>query len=155
MAVVQRRAVLRLWPSYALAAPWLILRAVHGLGSDIADSHALARLAARLRIAPHIGAYLAAHLYQPWFWMALLIGVMIMPKTGERFVLLVTTLQLAVYAAAYFMTPYDVRWHIGTSWPRLTEQAAVPLTFVVFLTLAEIVCRGEDARNAEARSEQQ
>jgi hypothetical protein len=155
IAVVQRRAALRLWPAYAIAAPWLILRAVHALGSDMAGNHALARLAARVRFAPQIGAYLAAHLYQPWFWMALLIGVVMMPKKRERFVLLVTALQLALYAGAYFVTPYEVRWHIGTSWPRLTEQVAVPITFVVFLALAEIVCRGEDARNAEARSEQQ
>ena len=147
--------ILRLWPSYALAAPWLLLRAAHSLGTDIASDHAVARLMARLRFAPQILDYLATHLYQPWFWMAILVGLLFVPKKSEGFVLLVTALQLAVYAAAYFVTPYDVRWHVGTSWSRLTEQVAVPITFVVFLALAEIVRRGEDARNAEARSEQQ
>ena len=152
--LLHRKAVLRLWPSYALAAPWLVLRAVHALPTDIASDHAPARLAVRLRFAPQILDYLATHLYQQWFWIIILAGLLIIPKKGEAFVLLVTALQLAVYAAAYFVTPYDVRWHVGTSWPRLTEQVAVPITFVVFLGLAEIISRRDDARHAEARSEQ-
>ena len=68
---------------------------------------------------------------------------------------MVTTMQLLFYVATYLATPHDARWHIATSWPRLTEQIAVPIAFVVFLALAEIVRRGEDARDAEARSEQQ
>jgi len=147
--------ILRLWPAYALAAPWLILRATHTLASDIAGSDAPARLLARLRFTPQILGELAARLYHPWFWVVILAGVILMPRKDERFVLLVTAIQLAFYIGSYFVTPYDVRWHIGTSWPRLTEQIAVPIAFVVFLALAEIVGRGEDARDAEARSEQQ
>jgi hypothetical protein len=153
--VLVRGRVARLWPSYALAVPWLILRAWHSLGSDIAGSHAAARLAARLRFTPQILGYLATKLYHPWFWIAILIGVMIIKPRREPFVLLVTAIQLLFYVASYFVTPYDVRWHIGTSWPRLTEQIAVPITFAVFLALAEIVSRRDDARDAEARSEQQ
>jgi len=149
------RMLFRLWPSYALAAPWLILRAMHTLGSDIVGSHAAARLVARLRFTPQILGYLATKLYHPWFWVAILVGVILMPRVRERFVLLVTAIQVVFYISSYFATPYDVRWHIGTSWPRLTEQIAVPIAFVVFLALAEIVRRGEDARDAEARSEQQ
>ena len=154
VALLRRRAALRLWPSFALAAPWLLLRAVHALPTDIASDHALARFAARLPFAPQILVYLGAHLYQQWFWLAVLMALLLVPKKGEAFVLLVTALQLAVFAAAYFVTPFEVRWHIGTSWPRLTEQVAVPVTFVVFLALAEITYRRDDARDVQARSEQ-
>jgi len=153
--LLQRKMVVRLWPAWVLAAPWLILRAAHSLGSDMVANDAAARLVARLHVAPQILAYLGAKLYHPWFWVAIAIGVIVIRPARERFVLLVTAIQLAVYVASYFITPYDVRWHIGTSWPRLTEQIAVPITFVVFLALAEIISHRDDARDAEARSEQQ
>jgi hypothetical protein len=153
--LLRRPAALRLWPSYALAAPWLILRTMHALQNDVTGEGPLARFAARLHFAPRILDYLATNLYQPWFWTAILVALLIIPRKTEAFVLLVTALQLAVYASAYFVTPHDIRWHVDTSWSRLTEQVAVPITFVVFLALAEIACRGEDARNAEARFEQQ
>jgi hypothetical protein len=154
IALLRRRAVLRLWPSFALVVPWLVLRVAHGLQNDITRDNVLGRLAVRLRLAPKILDYLATHLAQPWFWMAILAALIIIPRKSEAFVLLVTALQLAVYAAAYFVTPYDVRWHVDSSWPRLSEQIALPIAFVVFLALAEIACRGEDARDVQARSEQ-
>jgi hypothetical protein len=155
IALLSRRHIVRLWPSYALALPWLILRALHTLPTDIVGGGAAARLAVRLRFTPQILGYLGEKLYHPWFWIALLAGVLVMPRRREHFVLLVTAIQLVFYVASYFVTPYDVRWHIGTSWPRLTEQIAVPITFAVFLALAEIIARRDDARDAEARSEQQ
>jgi hypothetical protein len=153
--LLSRRSALRLWPAYALAAPWLILRAVHALPTDMASNHPLLRLMLRLRFTPQILDYLATHVYRPWFWVVILVGLLVIPKKREGFVLAVSALQLAAYVVAYFLTPYGVRWHIDTSWMRLTEQIALPVTFVVFLGLAEIACRGEDARDAEARSEQQ
>jgi hypothetical protein len=155
LLILHRRMLLRLWPAYALVVPWLILRALHTLPSDIVGGGALPRLAARLPVAPQIFLTLGQKLYHPWFWIALLIGVALMRRERERFVLLVTAIQAVFYTTSYFVTPYDVRWHIGTSWPRLTEQIAAPVTFVVFLALAEMARRGEDARDAEARSEQQ
>src|SRR5262249_3870262 len=153
--LLHRKFVVRLWPAYALAAPWVVLRAVHAFGSDVVGEHPVGQLLARLRFAPQILTYLGAKLYHPWFWIAIVAGVIVMRPARERFVLMVTAVQLAFCVASYFVTPYDVRWHVGTSWPRLTEQIAVPITFVVFVALAEIVRRGEDARDAEARSEQQ
>src|SRR5205823_11881867 len=64
--------ILKLWPAYALAGPWLILRAVHGLGSDITGSHAAVRAVSRLRVAPQILAALVQGLYHPSFWIAVL-----------------------------------------------------------------------------------
>ncbi len=146
-----------LWPAYAFAAPWLLLRASHALPTDIVGGSAVSRLLARLPYAHQILAFLAARLYEPWFWVAVLAGILIVPAASrlrERFVLLVTAIQLVFYVAAYFTTPHDVRWHVLTSWPRLTGQIALPVTFAVFLMLANSLRGGEDAPHAEARPDQ-
>jgi hypothetical protein len=139
LVVVRRRDVLRLWPSALLAAPWLILRAMHVLPTDIVGNSATSRVLARLPHAGEILMFLARRLYEPWFWIALLAGLIIVPGTivfRERFVLIVTAIQLAFYIASYFATPHEVAWHVLTSWSRLTDQIAIPITVVVFLALA-------------------
>jgi hypothetical protein len=151
------RKVIRLWPAAVIVAPWLLLRATHALATDITGGSAAARLLYRARFAPQMLAFLASHLFERWFWVALLAGIVIVPaarRARERFVLLATATQLAIYIAAYFATPHDARWHIVTSWPRLTGQVAVPVTFVVLLMLAQTVQRGNHAPHAEARSDQ-
>ena len=73
------------------------------------------------------------------FWIALLAGVIMVPGTivaRERFVLMVTAIQLAFYIGSYFATPHEVAWHVVTSWSRLTDQIAIPITVVLFLALA-------------------
>ncbi|HXH39942.1 MAG TPA: hypothetical protein VNN08_15030 [Thermoanaerobaculia bacterium] len=152
-----RAAVRHLWPAYLLAAPWLLLRAMHTLPTDIAGGSAVSRLLARLPYAHQILAYLAAKLYEPWFWVAILAGILIAPAAArrrERFVLLVTAIQLVFYILAYLTTPHDLRWHVLTSWSRLTGQIALPITFSVFLMLANSLRRGEDAPHAEARPDE-
>jgi hypothetical protein len=149
--------LMKLWPAYALAAPWLLLRAVHTLPTDIAGGSVASRLLARLPYAHEILAFLAARLYEPWFWVAVLAGILIAPAAArrrERFVLLVTVIQVVFYVLAYLATPNNVRWHVLTSWSRLTGQIAVPITFVVFLMLANSLRRGEDAPHAEAGSDE-
>jgi hypothetical protein len=152
-----RKRVVHLWPAYALAAPWLLLRAAHSLPTDIVGGSAASRLAGRLPVAHRIIVFLALHLYQPGFWIAILFGILIATAAArhrERFVLLVTLIQLAIFVAAYFATPNEVQWHIVTSWPRLTRQIALPITFSVFLMLANSLRRGQDAPHAEARSDE-
>jgi hypothetical protein len=144
-------------PAYMLAIPWLLLRAVHALPTDIAGGSAISRLLARLPYAHQIIAFLAEHLYKPWFWVTLLIGILLAPalvRRRERFVLLVTAIQVVFYVAAYLTTPHNLRWHVMTSWSRLTAQIAVPITVSVFLMLANSLRRGEDAPHAEARSDE-
>jgi len=144
-------------PAFALAAPWLILRAAHTLPTDIAGGSAFSRLLARLPYAHQILAFLAARLYEPWFWVAILAGILIAPAAARRrehFVFIVTAIQLVFYVAAYLSTPHNLRWHVLTSWSRLTGQIAVPITFAVFLMLANSLRRGEDAEHAGARSDQ-
>ena len=71
----------------------------------------------------------------------------------ERFIVIVTFLQIATYIATYFVTPNDVTWHIMTSWQRLTRQVQLPITVVCVMLLAQFVSGGEDAPHAEARSD--
>lgn len=151
------RKIVRLWPAALVAAPWLLLRATHTLATDIAGGSALSRVLFRLKFTPQILQFLGSHLYDRWFWVALLAGLVIVPqalRARERFVLLVTAIQLAIYVAAYFATPHDARWHIVTSWSRLTVQIAVPVTVVVMLMLAQSFGRKDDSPHAEARPDE-
>jgi hypothetical protein len=148
LLLVRPRAILRLWPSLALAAPWLILRATHTLPTDIVGGSAMSRLLARLPNGGMILLYLARHLYEPWFWITVLAGVMILPlslRRREAFVLLATGIQLAFYIGSYFVTPRDLRWHVATSWSRLTDQIAIPITVAVFLALANYAASGQES----------
>jgi hypothetical protein len=147
----------KLAPAYVLAAPWLILRAAHTLPTDIVEGSTVSRFLARLPHAHQILMFLAEQLYAPWFWVAVLIGVLLAPAAArrrERFVVLVTAIQCLFFVAVYFITPNSLRWHVLSSWPRLTVQIAVPITFAVFLMLANSLRPEEDARHAEARSDE-
>lgn len=150
-------AVRHLWPAYALVAPWLLLRAMHALPTDLASGSAVSRLLARLPHAHQILVFLGAQLHEPWFWVALLIGILAVPAAARRreaFVLLATAIQIAFYVGAYLTTPNDLRWHVMTSWWRLTGQVAIPITFAVFLMLANSLRGSEDAPHAEARPDE-
>ncbi|HKS23768.1 MAG TPA: hypothetical protein VJZ76_13285 [Thermoanaerobaculia bacterium] len=147
ISIVDARRVVRLWPAAAIALPWLVLRALHRLPSDVVSGSLVERVAAHASEAGTIFKLLVRSSYQPWLWAAMLFGFLVVPMASrERFVLLATLFQLLVYIAVYFATPHDVAWHIRTSWTRLTLQVAPPLAFAVMIELA---------RHAEARSEQQ
>lgn len=152
------RRLFRLWPAAALAAPWLVLRATHSLATDIAGGSVLSRVLYRIRIAPQILGFLSARLDEPWFWVAVTASVLIVPATlrrRESFVLVATAIQLLFFVGAYFATPNDLRWHVATSWSRLTAQVAAPITFSAVLMLADFVFARKNASDAEARLGQQ
>ena len=154
LLLVRPRAVARLWPAFLLAAPWLILRATHTLQTDIVSGSAISRVLYRLPYAADILMFVARKLYEPWFWATVLAGVLIVPvamRRREAFVLLVTLIQVVFYVGSYFATPHDLRWHVATSWSRLTDQIAIPITFAVFLMLAQYAARVEESPDAEAR----
>jgi hypothetical protein len=147
------RRVVRFWPAAAIALPWLVLRALHDLPTDVVSGSIASRLLARLPEAGKIFAILNADLHEPWFWAALLLGIVAAPFVvwrRERFVLLACLFQLVIYVGVYFGTPRELTWHIVTSWPRLTVQIAAPLTYTVMIALANTLRE----TNAEARSEQ-
>ena len=148
VVVLKRNALWRLWPTAAIAAPWLLLRATHALPTDIVEGSVIARVLFRLRATPVIARLLAADLVAPWVWLLLLAGIAVaVRRRREAFVFIVTFVQLAFYIGSYYATPHDPRWHIVTSWPRLVMQLAIPVTVAVLSMLA-ISFR----ENAEARS---
>jgi len=156
VALVARKWLLRLWPSIVIAAPWMVLRAFHHLPTDLAEGNVAARVIAHLRTLHVTLLDLALSLYNPVLWCALLATIVLLPSSWrrrERFVLLVVGIQLAFYLASYLVTPHDVHWHIGTSWPRLTRHVHIPLIVVTVFGLANWLSGGEDAAHAEARSE--
>jgi hypothetical protein len=153
VVATSRPRFLKLIPAYALAAPWLILRALHTLPTDIVEGSTISRLLARLPYAHQILLFLAEQLTRPWFWIAILIGILVGPaalRNRERLLFLVTAIQCLFFVVVYFITPNDLRWHVQSSWPRLTAQLAVPITFAVFLMLANSLLPEEDAPHAEA-----
>jgi hypothetical protein len=134
--------VKKLWPAYALAAPWMVIRAIHSLPTDLAGGDVMSRLADRLTSTYSILALLAARLNQRWAWMALLVALLAVPVAAivrERFVFYVTAIQLVFLVGAYFVTPLSVEWHVFASWQRITPQLAVPISFVVAMMLVEAV----------------
>ncbi len=149
--------LLRLAPAYILAIPWLLLRATHALPTDIAGGSAASRLMARLPYAHQILGFLMAKLYQPWLWVAVLVGILLAPSVArrrERFVFFVTGIQFFFYVGAYLSTPHNLRWHVLSSWPRLTGQIALPIAFVVLVMLANSLQASQDAPHAEARPDE-
>jgi hypothetical protein len=139
----------RLWPAAAIALPWVVLRIAHRFPTDIASGSFITRAVERLHVIGPIASSLVRHLAVPYLWIAMLIAILV-ARPRERFIFVAFVLQLLVYIAVYFGTPWDVEWQIATSWPRLTFQLATPLLVVVMLTLA----RTYDLAHAEARSQQ-
>jgi hypothetical protein len=156
IAVAAPRRLLRLWPAGALIAPWMLLRAAHALPTDIASGSLLGRFFDRLGHAGDVAAILWHALVDPWSWLILIVTFVIVPKAlrRERFLVVVTAVQLLFYVATYFVTPHDLKWHVMTSWSRLTQQVQLPITVACVLLLAQLLVRGEDAPHAEARQQQ-
>lgn len=144
------RQVWRLWPAFALALPWLVLRVVYRLPSDVVSGSLDARVAAHL---PQLGVILREldeHLVTPWLFVAILFAILVgRERSRERFVLLAVAMQLAMDFATYLVTPNDLVWHIATSWDRVSAQFLVPLTYAA----AMLVARSFDTLpgHAEAR----
>lgn len=140
MAINWRRA-LRLWPSIALAAPWLMMRAAHALPTDIARGGVLERVTQRMSSPFAVLTALDELLADRWLWIAILATLMIVPRaiSRERFIVTTTAVQLAIYVAVYFATPNETAMHIATSWDRLTRQVQLPITVVCVLLLAEML----------------
>ena len=133
------RRIVWLWPSVAIAAPWLIMRRVQGLRADLTQGGIFARAVEHLRDPLPILRALAEHPPgRPLFWagilLALLVGVRRLPR--ERFLALALVLQLLAFVAAYVVTPHDVSWHIRWSWERIVMQLAPALVFLAVVAMA-------------------
>jgi hypothetical protein len=145
--VIDRRArdLPRLWPAVVIPLPWLILRRLHGLQTDITEGGVVARVLAHLRDPmPLLDALGHYSLGKPWFWIALAIGIVIVIKPlvmRERFLLVALVIQFAFYIGAYLATPHDLDWHVRWSWERLISHLTPALTLCVLLQLLQLARR--------------
>jgi len=135
----RKRDVIRLWPAVAIPLPWLIIRSMHDLPTDIVTGSVIDRVAAHLRDPrPLIAALSSVSLGKPLFWIALAAGIVIAARmlvTRERFILIALLIQFGCYIGAYVASPYDIAWHVTYSWERLVAHLTPALTYVVLVSL--------------------
>ncbi len=128
------RKIVRLWPAAAIAAPWLIARALHGLHGDLTVPGIAARAAAHLHdLGPMFAAMARYSLGRPILWSGIVLAIVIgAPRIAkrERFLAVAIVVQLLVFVAAYIVTPHDVTWHVRWSWERLVTQLGAAIMFL-------------------------
>lgn len=145
-----RRLIWRLWPAMALAVPWLLLRSIHGLQTDLARGSVVDRVVGHLReptlFLESMGRY---PLGKPLFWtgiaiaVALLLGRML---RRDRFILTVLVVQFGFFLAAYLASPHSIDWHFRYSWERVLTQLTLMLAFVVISNLITAIRNGPETR---------
>jgi hypothetical protein len=147
--IICRRAkdIIRLWPAAAIAAPWLIVRALHRLPTDIAAGSVLSRIADHLaHPGPLIDALEHASVGKPLMWIGLLLGALLVGREllrRESFVLLALAIQFVFYLGAYVATPHDIAWHVRWSWDRLVWHLTPALAAVILTSLARAAVPAE------------
>jgi hypothetical protein len=161
LAVVERRQLRRFaqfWPALVIPLPWLVMRAIHDLPTDLAGGPVVQRALARLPTLHLLLLTLVNRIAYREFWISLLaawvvvaFGQTILRKSKSEdsfvgrvdlFVIVAMAIQMAFYIASYAVTPNDLGWHIATSWSRVSEQVAAPLTYVTVVMLGRMMHRG-------------
>lgn len=148
------RDAVRLWPAFVLAAPWWIIALAYGLRSDLATSGMLQRAIARLGNAEVFVSLLVRWAPDAVLWLLVFAAVLVAHAADRRReapYLLILVLQFDAMLFAYLTTPYNLRWHIVTSWPRLARQIAPAAVWLALVLLAKTFRREEDHAHAEAR----
>lgn len=137
-----RASLVALWPALAIAAPWLVIRSILGLSTDLFEGGVLSRLVARLSNRGDLTSlfeYLVDYRPGQWILYLLFVGVFVLWKrsltAGSRFILLVAALQVLTYLGAYLVTPLPLEWHVRWSWERLLSQIGASVAVVAILTL--------------------
>ncbi|HEY2092256.1 MAG TPA: hypothetical protein VGJ81_10220 [Thermoanaerobaculia bacterium] len=132
------RDVPRLWPAFAIAAPWYIARTMFSLGTDIASGPVLDRVVARLRAPGELLAAFATYRTGlPLLWIGIAAAVILGIRFAgdEIFALGTMAVQYLFYFGAYFVTEKNVGWHVRWSWERLAAQGMATLAFVAVVLL--------------------
>jgi hypothetical protein len=130
------RLIPRLWPAAVIAAPWLVLRSMHHLQTDLTTGSMAGRAIQHLgNLQPMIDAMRRYPLGRPLFWGGIIVAILVgVPQVArrERFLATAVLCQLLFFIAAYIVTPRDVAWHIRWSWERIVDQLGVLLVLLAF-----------------------
>ena len=146
-ALLGREIMRDTWPALVVVAPWLVLRAIHGLSTDLFAGPPkidLQRGMEWFRLLLH-------YLPEPAFWAVIMLLLLFLRPGAERFLIIVSIGVIALYALVFLFTPHDLEWHVATAWARIVRHVKLPLLFVVLLTLAKRAQTNQHARHAEAR----
>jgi hypothetical protein len=148
--VGRRRDVLRLWPAVLIAMPWLVLRLMHSLPTDLAQGAVLERVSVA-RVGGMVAEMARIAPLQPWLWLAMALAFALFARQWKReaFLLIAVVVQLLFYAGAYLVTPKEVRWHVRSSWQRLLQHGAVPLAFAALAITGSRLRQGADEGDGE------
>lgn len=142
MLLVSWRQALRLWPALAIAAPWLLLCAIHSLSSYFASGAVGDRVAHLFARVPELARLLAQQtVHHPLPWIAAILALAAFPAAlrRERFVAIAVAMQLLFFLGAFLMTPFNLAWHVTQTWPRLVDQLVVPAAFIALVAAGEAV----------------
>jgi hypothetical protein len=129
--------VARMWPSAAVVVPWLIVRSMHHLQTDLTASGLGERVVEHLsNLRPMFEAMLRYRVGRPLLWVAFAAAIVSGARLvggRERFLAAAIAMQLLFFVAAYVITPHDVEWHVRWSWERIVDQLAAPATFLALV----------------------
>lgn len=120
------RELARLWPAIAIPLPWMVLRTMHGLQTDLMVSGIVERFLARVADPWPVFEAMQRH---PAGTMAFWLGTLAACAVGwrhvvtrDRFLAAAIVIQLVFFIAAYFVSPRDLEWHVQWSWERIVRQ---------------------------------
>lgn len=137
------RFLMRLWPSIAIVAPWIVLRQVHHLQTDLTTGPILDRVTAHLtNLQPMIAALATYTTGKRFLWLGMALALILTLRravTRERFLLVTVLVQVGFFLAAYIITPHDVTWHVRWSWERIVNQITLPLGFLSIALLLPLL----------------
>jgi len=140
VALTRPRLIARLWPAIAIILPWLLLRWHYGLESELVQGGAFGRLTERLaNPAPLIAALRGVPLGRELFWIGAAVALVLGARRlirEERFLTVATATQFLFFIGAYLVTPYDLAWHVRSSWGRIVGQLIPALALLALLVTA-------------------
>lgn len=137
------RSLPMLWPALAIPFPWLVMQRLHRVHGYLEEKGSVDRLLLRLSEIPPIAGRMLERTGMPLlFWIGIGAAIVVVGRQlvrQERFLLVATVMQLLFYAAVYLVTPYEVRWHIDTSWDRILRQILPFIALLAMLPTAAVI----------------
>jgi hypothetical protein len=147
--IYRPRMVLKLWPAAILVALWPAIRLPHALSGYLTREGIWSRAVERITDVDSwrpVADFLVP--YQERIWIAAVIAVVAAGTQfiqRERFLLTTLVVQILFGLTAYVITPFDLKWHVATSWQRVTAQLIVLVAYLGLIA-------GVDALTGRSRS---